>query len=184
MLRRDSKWTLQVRKPGTKKSICHRVRLRFAGKSAFSQLWGRTRATRLSISARKDLQKHRLDPQRGRRRVVLWGAVGLRTYSARGAVRKAPSQSPPARPRNAPSGCFERRAPRSVPNPAPIRPFLPGSAALGRAEAHSVFAAPAAGQWGVGRARTENTHGRSLAPAACKRPNRKNQLPSENFAAS
>lgn len=123
MLRIDSKWTLQVRKPVTKKSICHWVWLGSARKGACGQLWRRERAPEsCAYLQEKTSNDHKLDPQWGRRRVGLpWACES----TARG-VRPQDCPCCLHQPRNAPSGCFERRAPRSVPNTAPDPPLPPG----------------------------------------------------------
>lgn len=123
MLRADSKWTLLVRKPATKKSICLWVWLGSARKSAFGQLCRRERARELSIICKKKTSKdHRLDPQWGRRRVGLPCAC---EPTARG-VRSEGCPCCLHQPWNAQRGCFERPAPRSVPNTAPDPPLPPG----------------------------------------------------------
>lgn len=123
MLRADSKWTLLVTQPATKKSICLWVWLGSAGKSAFGQLCRRERARELSIICKKKTSKdHRLDPQWGSRRVGLPCAC---EPTARG-VRSEGCPCCLHQLWNAQRGCFERPAPRSVPNTAPDPPLPPG----------------------------------------------------------
>lgn len=90
-------------------------------------------------------QIHRLDPQRGRRRVgVLWGCEPT--------AREVRSEVPQRlhRRRSAPSGCFERRAPRSAPNTAPDPPLPPGAAAP-RARGGTRCVARRSSPWAAGR---------------------------------
>lgn len=128
MLRTDLKWTLQVRKPVKKKPICHWVWLGSARKSALGQLWGRERApeswTYLQ-KKKKDLQRPQTGPTMGT--PSSRAAVGLRTYSLRGAVWGVRKQSPPAPERRVGASSAARPAPSQTPRP--IRPFLWASAA-------------------------------------------------------
>lgn len=134
---RDSKWTLQVRKPVTKKSICHWVWLSFAGKKTFGQLWSKERLPEnWAYLQEKASQGQKLDQQWGRRRVGL-------PWECEPTARGVRSEDCPYRlhqPQNAPSWCFDRRAPCSVPNTAPNPPPTPGFDCPSGARKHTVTA--------------------------------------------
>ena len=151
MLRTNSKWTLRVRKPVTKKSICHWVWLGSARKSARGQLWRRDRAPQrwTYLEEKKDLQRPQTEPTMGSRRVGLPWACEPTAWRVR-------SEGYPCslhQSRNAPSKCFERRAPRSVPNTAPDPPLPPGlgypSGARRHTEPRSRFSSWTVGECGV-----------------------------------
>lgn len=83
-----------------------------------------TRAREVSISGRKkkNLQRPQTEPTMGSRRVRL-------PWACEPTARRVQSEGYPCslhQSRNAPSKCFERRAPRSVPNTAPDPPLPPG----------------------------------------------------------
>lgn len=113
MLRTDSKWTLQVRKPSYKeKSICHWVWLGSARRAPLANSGGggaRPGAER--ICKKRPPVTRETGPTMGT--PSSRAAVGMRSYSSRGAVAAVPMLSPPAPER------AERvlRAPR-----APLRP--------------------------------------------------------------
>lgn len=139
----------KVRKPVTKKSVCHWVWLRFAGKSAFGQLRGRTRAAGLSISARPDLKYS--DWTHSGAAVEL-GCCGAANLQLRRWGPNYPTVSAGAAARRA--GASSAARPALPQTPRPIRPFLPDPLPLGRAEAHGVArrsSSRAAGKWTRGR---------------------------------
>ena len=149
MLRTDSKWTLRVRKPVTKKSICHWVWLGSARKSALGQLWRRERALErwayLEEKKKKISEDHKLNPQWG---AVESGCLGPANLQLEGCSLRgthAVSTTPGTRRVSASSAA--RPAPSQTPRP--IRPFLRGSATP-RARGGTLcrVPAPAPGLWG------------------------------------
>lgn len=135
MLRTDLKWTLQVRKPVKKKPICHWVWLGSARKSALGQLWGRERAPESWTYLQKKKRPPKTTDWTHNGDAVESGCRGpanlqLEGCGLRGA--QAVSTSP-----GTPSGCFERRAPRSVPNTAPDPPLPLGFGCPSDARRHT-----------------------------------------------
>ena len=155
MLRRDSKWTLQVRKPVTKKSICHGVWLRFAGKSAFGQLQRRNARQRTEHFCKKRPPNtidwtHNGD-------AVEFGCRGTANLQFEGRCLRGAALPPPAPGRAE----WVLRAPRSLVRPKRRARSAPSSGVplpLRRAEAHySHTPAPAPRLWGQGRVEKART---------------------------
>lgn len=138
MLRTDSRWNLQVKKPVTKKSICHWVWL--GGRRAstkrstfFCPTLKRAQgasARELGVYARSSPQQPKTGP------IVGMPSRRASEPTARG-VRAAGCPSRLHQPRNPPSEGFVRQTPRVDPkHRARSAPFSGVPLPLGRAEVH------------------------------------------------
>ena len=114
----------------------------------------RAREVRLSGRKKKELQRPQTEPTMGSRRVGL-------PWACEPTARRVRSEGHPCslhQSRNAPSKCFERRAPRSVPNTAPDPPLPPGlgypSGARRHTEPRSRSSSWTVGECGVQKAPT------------------------------
>lgn len=114
-----------------------------------------TRAREVSLSGRKkkkDLRRPQTEPTMGSRRVRL-------PWACEPTARRVQSEGYPCslhHSRNAPSKCFERRAPRSVPNTAPDPPLPPGFCYPSGARRHTVPRSRSS-SWTVGTVRSSKS---------------------------